>query len=412
MNAAQSGRPVITIISKQRVAGALNGSSAYLIAIANSLAEVGFDVELIQPSPAIAGRSPYVRMRPEMRVFTRHLVRGASQVGNYLVFADPSVLWGAVRGIAARLSKRLPVAALHVEDKPAPYAIATKWLDEDRAFLRANISPDTRAIIADYMFCAEGFCEGPGGLPTAIVMHDLFHARAGGDKDSVALVTREEEIAALSKADSVFAIQQNEEAFLKNHVPATNPILVPMPAFPVDAPQPGIKDKLLFIGSNTAPNVEGLKDFLLQTWPLILARRPNAKLDVAGTMNRAFPNPDYRGVRFLGIVDDLAPLYRDAGVVISPLTFGSGLKIKLVEAMAQGKAMVVSPITLQGVEDVCGPGVKLAETPQSTANAICDLMDDETARTDLASRALAIARDHFSAQAVHADLRAWAQNLL
>ncbi|MEL7190706.1 MAG: glycosyltransferase family 4 protein [Pseudomonadota bacterium] len=405
-------RPIISIISKQRMAGALNGSSAYLIAIAQSLGDAGFDVELIQPSPTIAGRIPFMTMRPEMSVFSAHKVRGARHIARTLVFANPSVWFRAVCGVLARLSQKLPFKALHLADKQAPYAIATPWLDEDRAFLRSSISPDTRAIIADYMFCAECFAEAPRPTPTAIVMHDLFHARAGGDKDSVALVSREEEIAALSKAGTVFAIQQDEQGFLEQNVPATHPILVPMPAFPVEKPQVGQTDQLLFIGSNTAPNVEGLRDFAESTWPLVLARRPNARLKVAGTMNRAFTNPDYRNVSFLGIVDDLAPLYRDAGVVISPLTFGSGLKIKLVEAMAQGKAMVVSPVTLQGVETVCSPGVQCTSSPDQTADAICDLMEDEAARTDLAAKALSISKDHFSAEAVHADLREWAKNLL
>ncbi|MEL7198551.1 MAG: glycosyltransferase family 4 protein [Pseudomonadota bacterium] len=412
MSGPATRRPVISIISKQRVAGALNGSSAYLIAIAASLKEAGFDVELIQPSPSIAGRSPYIRMRPEMSVFARHLVRGATRLGDYWVFANPKVIRGAARGIAARLSKKFPIAALHLKDKPAPYAVATPWLARDHAFLRAKISADTRGIIADYIFCADGFADASEALPSAIVMHDLFHARAGGDKDSVALVSRDDEIAALSKADHVFAIQQDELDFLTANVPATRAILVPMPAFPVAAQQTGKTDQLLFIGSNTAPNVEGLKDFLKHAWPLILARRPNAQLRVAGTMSQAFPNPDFPNVRFLGIVDDLAPLYRNAGLVISPLTFGSGLKIKLVEAMAMGKAMVVSPVTLQGVEDVCSPGVRLAHTPEKTVDAVCELMEDESARADLAERALTIARDHFSAEAVHKPLREWAQSLI
>lgn len=410
MNSFGNTRSVITIISKQRLAGAINGSSAYLIAIAKSLLDAGFDVELIQPSPTIAGRMPFIQMRPEMATFSRHCVRGAKWIGETLVFTNPSIWLSAARGVFARLSRKLPFSALHMEDRQAPYAIATPWQFEDYAFLRAHISPNSRAIIADYMFCAEGF-RALANVPTAIIMHDLFHAREGGGKDSVALVTRDAEIEALSKADCVFAIQQDEEAFLAEHVPETQPILVPMPASPVDGPQVGQTDQLLFIGSNTAPNVEGLRDFLEHAWPMVLARRPNAQLQVAGTVNRAFPSLAFRNVSFLGIVDDLAPLYRDAGIVISPLTFGSGLKIKLIEAMAMGKAMVVSPVTLQGVEPICEPGLRRAETAQETADAICELMEDEAARDHLAGAALQISRNHFTASAVHSDLREWARGL-
>src|SRR5690606_3854767 len=116
----------------------------------------------------------------------------------------------------------------------------------------------------------------------------------------------------------------------------------PMPARAEDQPSPGEDDRVLFVGSNTAPNTVGLAWFLEEVWPEVLKRRPSCRLDVAGSVERGFDARDQRGVRFLGLVDDLAPLYRRAGVVVSPLTFGSGLKIKLIEAMAQGKAVVAT----------------------------------------------------------------------
>ena len=56
----------------------------------------------------------------------------------------------------------------------------------------------------------------------------------------------------------------------------------------------------------------------------------------------------------LGRVDDLTPLYAGAAVAISPLRGGSGLKIKLIEALGQGKVIVATTTTLQGVTDIIG----------------------------------------------------------
>ena len=56
---------------------------------------------------------------------------------------------------------------------------------------------------------------------------------------------------------------------------------------------------------------------------------PDAELVVAGSVGRAFDSAP-PSVRFLGVVQSLAPVYASAAVVISPLTVGSGLKIKLV----------------------------------------------------------------------------------
>ena len=404
-------RPLVAIVSKQRLVGATNGSSAYLLAIAESLRAAGFDVDLIQPSPAIAGRTPYIRGRPELAVFRRHAIRGAIRFGSTFVFRDPGIWWRAATGYLLKIARKLGARGNWAADRPQPYAVASPWLPADKRFLQHQLDPRTSAVIADYMFGAPAFALAGKDLPTAIVMHDLFHARDGKGKDSVSLVSREEEIAALAKADTVFAIQQDEQDFVARHVPGTKALLVPMPAYPVNEPAPGADGELLFIGSNTAPNSEGLRDFLERIWPLILAACPKCRLTVAGTVDRAFTGQSHPNVRFLGMVDNLDRLYAEAGVVISPLTFGSGLKIKLIEALAQGKAMVVSSITLQGVEATCAGAVRRADAPDDAARHVLALANDAAARRQLGQQALDCARANFSAEVVHAGLREWAGQL-
>ena len=77
----------------------------------------------------------------------------------------------------------------------------------------------------------------------------------------------------------------------------------------------------------------------------------------------------------LGRIDDLTPLYANAAVVISPLRGGSGLKIKLIEALGQGKAIVVTTTTLQGVADVIGSAVIVADDAQEFADGIRNLFE-------------------------------------
>ena len=404
-------RPIISIVSKQRIVGATNGSSAYLIEIAKSLHEAGYSVELIQPSPAIAGRTPIIRMRGEMAAFAAHRVRGAWRIGRLMIFPAPAIWWHAASGFLANLGRKAGISASWTIDRPQPYAVATPWLKADHSFLRRNLDGRTSAVIADYMFCAPAFEHISADLPKAIVMHDLFHARDGQGKDSVALVDADEEIEALSTADIVLAIQQQESDIIDREVPDTEVLLVPMPAHPVERSQPGQDRTVLFIGSNTAPNSEGLRAFLEETWPLVLKVRPDCRLDVAGTVDRAFAGAHYPNVSFLGMVDDLAELYANAGVVISPLSFGSGLKIKLIEAMAKGKALVVSSVTLQGVESICTPAVRLADQPNEVASNLLSLIDDRNARQALGTKALECAENHFAAATVHASLRDWADRL-
>jgi succinoglycan biosynthesis protein ExoO len=160
------------------------------------------------------------------------------------------------------------------------------------------------------------------------------------------------------------------------------------------------------VGSNTAPNVLGMAWFFDRVWPEIRRAHPAAELQVAGSVCRAL-GPAPEGVRYLGVVGALEPLYAGAGVVISPLTAGSGLKIKLVEAMAEGKACVVTSVTLQGVEQELGAAVARADASEAFAEAVGALLYDRAAREALGARALQAVRDGFSPERGHAAFREW-----
>jgi succinoglycan biosynthesis protein ExoO len=158
---------------------------------------------------------------------------------------------------------------------------------------------------------------------------------------------------------------------------------------------------VLFVGSNTAPNVFGLRWFLASIWPVVRSSVPDATLLVAGSVCGTVTHmPD--GVRLLGRVRDLAPLYCDAAVVVSPLQVGSGLKIKLIEALGHGKAVVATSVTMQGVEQ--DGVVAVADQPAEFAAAVVELLSDETLRLAQAGAALELARSRFSATACYAAL--------
>jgi succinoglycan biosynthesis protein ExoO len=98
----------------------------------------------------------------------------------------------------------------------------------------------------------------------------------------------------------------------------------------------------------------------------------------------------------LGVASDLSALYASAGVVISPLYTGSGLKIKLIEAMAAGKATVGTSITAQGVRTIVRDAIVIEDDPAGFADAVVRLLGDATARRELGAAALACAGAHFS----------------
>ncbi|WP_232495434.1 glycosyltransferase [Novosphingobium kaempferiae] len=400
----------VLFVSRQRIVGKTNGSSAYLLDLATAARRAGFTPHLLQPSPNIMGRWPFMRLRPEMAAFETHAIRGVIRYRRWVVSRDPGVFIDAALAIACRIARRAGLRGVWSTDRPRPYSIAAAWQDKDRTYLQ-RAADHADIVIADYAFQAEAFMHFVN-RPSAIVMHDLFHRRDAQPDvtDSVAKLGKDDEIALLAKADAVIAIQSSEAHFILDNVPGSSAILAPMAVNTVSDVQPGKNGRLLFVGSNTAPNVVGLEWFFRDVWPLVKAHSPSATLDIAGTVNAGFAETAPAGVGFLGLVDDLTSLYTDAAIVISPLTFGSGLKIKLVEAMANGKAVVATGVTLQGVEAECDGAVIRADTGVQFAEAIVTLLDDDHRRIALARAALCAAKTHFSAPACHAEFIAWLES--
>jgi succinoglycan biosynthesis protein ExoO len=85
-----------------------------------------------------------------------------------------------------------------------------------------------------------------------------------------------------------------------------------------------------------------------------------------------------------------------ASVVVSPLRAGSGLKIKLIEALSKGKAVVATSTTLQGVADMVAGCVRVADSAPSFASMVADLLGDEGNRADLGEKGIAAVSEHFA----------------
>ena len=133
------------------------------------------------------------------------------------------------------------------------------------------------------------------------------------------------------------------------------------------------------------PNYEGLHWLATHVWPLVAREVPNAELLVAGS--RALPAAvlealrAHSGITFLGEVESVAAVQRDARVALVPILSGGGTRLKLLEAAAGGRAVVTTPIGAEGLDL---PGfVTLCSTAEEFAQAtVRRLVDDSLARRE------------------------------
>ncbi|MFN0166489.1 MAG: glycosyltransferase [Bryobacteraceae bacterium] len=154
--------------------------------------------------------------------------------------------------------------------------------------------------------------------------------------------------------------------------------------------------RLLFIGSFAhLPNVTAVDFFLREVWPLLAAKAPVLHI-IAGSRHRYFLDR-YRdrvgvhlnqpGVEVEDFVADVRPAYERATIVVAPLLASAGTNIKIMEAMAMGKAIVSTPAGINGLDLAAGRDVVVASSAAEMAAAILTLLDHPGERRALERQA-------------------------
>ena len=131
-----------------------------------------------------------------------------------------------------------------------------------------------------------------------------------------------------------------------------------------------------------APNVEAALWFAREVWPLVRAKRPQARFFLVGWD----PAPAVQGlngqdgITVTGTVENPADWIAKAAVCVAPIRAAAGLQNKLLEAMAMAKAVVATPVANEGIRAPEDTAVRLAEAPQSFADAVEALLADAALR--------------------------------
>ena len=158
-------------------------------------------------------------------------------------------------------------------------------------------------------------------------------------------------------------------------------------------------ENLVFTGSmDWLPNEDAIRYFTEQIMPRIKQAVPGVTLTVVGR------NP-YPGLVELskhdpsivvtGRVEDVRPFMEEAAVYIVPLRIGGGTRLKIYEAMAMEKPIVSTSIGAEGLPVNDGKEILLADTPESFAEAVVRLIEQEGLASEIGKRAATKVREQF-----------------
>lgn len=174
--------------------------------------------------------------------------------------------------------------------------------------------------------------------------------------------------------------------------------------------------QLLYVGTlNWEANIDGLLWFFESIWPEVLEKDPDIVLKIVGKN----PDPslieaakDLKNIEFTGFVDDLEPLFKHSRLFLAPLRFGSGIKVKVLNAMCRGIPVVTTDVGAEGLEVTSGEHLAIANEAESMASCIVTLMQDKAQWDHLATHSRQIIKDKYNWNIVLGNMNQELENLL
>jgi glycosyltransferase involved in cell wall biosynthesis len=297
----------------------------------------------------------------------------------------PRILWHAWRGkpvwAQAFASSAVVETVSQLTDRVQPeiiqveYQVMGQFLTGDRRAPRLLIVHEPAARIA------ENFAATRSGVPRLLNVADRhawlrFERRVADAADQVVVFSLDD--ASTVRTDSPVAV-----------VPLTMPIPEqPFDAIGADPPS------VLFVGNyGHPPNVDAALWLANEIFPRVRKSHPSARLWLVGEHPPARLSAlGVDGIEVTGGVPEVASWLERAAVVVAPIRMGGGMRVKVVEALAAGKAVVSTARGVAGLGLAEGD-VRIADTAVAFADSVNELLGAPTQRQELGARARRWAED-------------------
>lgn len=169
---------------------------------------------------------------------------------------------------------------------------------------------------------------------------------------------------------------------------------------------------IFFIGSfDWLPNYEGIRWFIEKVWSTIHADFPEWKLFIAGRkMDIADPIFQKAGIEALGEIPNTAEFMQRHPIMIVPLFFGSGIRIKIIEALFQGRIIVSTAIGAEGVHEKPETPIFIANDETTFLTALRALFKSKEVLDSLSKKSIKFAHHHFDFDLFTEKLKKFLEN--
>ena len=157
------------------------------------------------------------------------------------------------------------------------------------------------------------------------------------------------------------------------------------------------ENAVAFIGGmDWMPNREGVEWFIDKVWPIVLSQMPDAKFYLAGrNFPEAIRNLKEKGLVVVGEVEDAREFIMSKSLSIVPLFAGSGMRVKIVEAMALGRVVISTSVGAESLQYTDGRNILIADDAVGFANAIVNTLSSREKRNAVGKSAQQLILDKY-----------------
>ena len=231
-----------------------------------------------------------------------------------------------------------------------------------------------------------------GDLSSNPVKKFIYHDQAR--------IMKKYELDAMKRVDYITSISQKDIDEYKKHLPNTSFFLNTAGANIVQ--KVGIKrDPTLILAVSNwrwQPNLDGLIWFLKHVWPAVHKKHPELHFNIAGEgLTDSFRiSYQHANIHYLGFVEDIDTLRCKASIFVAPLLSGSGMKLKILEALAAGLPTVTTRYGADGIEISDTEHYLHADTKEDFQKAVSSLFDSKDLRSKLSVNGKQIIKKKYS----------------
>jgi sugar transferase (PEP-CTERM/EpsH1 system associated) len=299
-----------------------------------------------------------------------------------------------------------------------PYVISKYWSEGAWRFIAQMLRGQSYEIMhCDHLHTAEYGLRAKEefGLPLVLTAHNMetvlwegvSHVERNWARRAYCrlqeLKMRAYEAQTIASFDGCITLSAEDAKRMHLLNPEIRPVVVP-PGVDIGYFQPGdVQEEpgsIIFVGAmDWLPNIEGILWFHRRVWPKVkrAIRGVKPKLYIVGGQPpRAIQRlANDRDVIVTGWVEDVRNYIAKAQVFIAPLRMGSGVRIKILNALAMGKAVVSTPLGCEGIRVNDGEDIWIANTAEEFAQKVVNLLENEAQRRRLGEAGMRLVRNYY-----------------